>query len=509
LITQLIKPLGSVPAFTEPDTTVPIEPQLPSIIAISRELVLASNGVGDIELIGIEEKNGKMLGTSLASVCYLGTGKEGISPVPCMLLAARQVKNKIILVVYSHTASKNTEFNIAALEMDIPTQDTERLEDGSFVLLLKSLHSQTGPEVPVYCSITPSGKRLILGSGARYNKVHLEEETMDQAPMDIVEEEKEEKKPAYQWTQEGADITVLFNLPAETPKSAINCKFVVDHLSLLIEQANISYPYRKLWSTVRPDECVWTFDSKSGLLSLFLTKMDENTRWPQLFDHDDGVLETLSPTVLKEINNRMEKFTASAAQVEEEENSMTAVQQSFVPQPSQHPAATDMDEEIDEAGQPVVFSIYDMDSGNVVEEFSSGAYSWICKSYDNGHDLPSVCLSMDVDGLVFSFTEENDYKIKISHDATFDAFSFVQASKRDARYVRHDPHYSFTSIIESSRNAYIYFHHDDKRIHEVQTLIDLTQGHNVDVIGAQLVLENTLMILTESQIIIIELPFTE
>lgn len=503
--------MGHVPAFTEPDNNVPIEPQLPSVVAVSHELVLVSNGVGDIELIGIEEKNGRMLGTSLASVCYLGTDKEGITPVPCMLLTARQIKNKIILMVYSHTATKNTEFNIAILEMDIPTQETERLEDGSFVLLLKTLHIQTGPEVPVYCSITPSGKRLILGSEVRYNKVRLDEAG---EPMEIVEEEKvkEEKKkvePAYQWNQDGADITVLFNLPADTPKSAINCKFVVDHLSLLMQEANLSYPYRKLWSTVIPDECVWTFDSKTGLLTLFLTKMDENTRWPQLFDHDDGVLETLSPHALSEIKSRMEKFTTSedVTTATGAANAMAAA--ALASQPAQHPAATDMDEEIDEAGQPVVFSVYDL-TGNVVEEFSSGSYSWICKSYDNGQDLPSVCLSMDVDGVVFSFTETSEnHKIKISHDATLDAFSFVQASKRDARYVRHDPQFHFTSIIESGRNAYIYFHHDDKRIHEAQTLVDLTQGHDVDVIGVQLVLENTLMILTESQIIVMELSNTE
>ncbi|KAG1067421.1 hypothetical protein G6F42_026506 [Rhizopus arrhizus] len=158
LITQLIKPLGGIPAFVDLDSTVPIEPQLPSAVSVSRELLLASNGVGDIELIGMEEKDGKMLGTSLASVCYLGVGNEGISPVPCMLLAARQIKAKIICVVYSRTASKTTEFNIATLELDIPTETTKRLDDGSFVLLLKTLHIQTGPEVPGYCAITPSAR---------------------------------------------------------------------------------------------------------------------------------------------------------------------------------------------------------------------------------------------------------------------------------------------------------------------------------------------------------------
>lgn len=480
----MIKPLP-VPAFTQPSETVPIEPQIPSAISISHELVLASNGVGDIELIGMEERDGVMLGTSLASVCYLGTGKEGITPVPCMLLTARKVKNKIMMVVCSHTATKKTEFNIATLEMDIPTSETERLSDGSFVLLLKTVHIQRGPEVPVYCAITPSGKSCIFGSEIKYIKEDLQE---------IGDDKVMAVEDPYKWNQDGADITIVFELPLDTPKSSINCKFLVDHISLLVQSNDdllLSYPYRKLWSTILPDECLWTFES--GLLTLFITKSDENTRWPQLFDHDDGVLENLSQDTLLEIRTKLERLTAS-------DGPMTST---FV-QPAQHPASTDMDEEIDESGQPIVFTVYNM-QGTVVDEFNSGSNSWICKSYDKTSQLPSVCLQMDVDGLVFSFTENPDHSIQIQHEATFDAFAFVQASKRDGRFIHYDPNFDFTSIIESNRNAYIYFHHDDKRTIEVQTLIDLTLGNDVDVIGAQLLLENTLMILTESQVIVIEL----
>ncbi|KAI8646513.1 hypothetical protein BD408DRAFT_479766 [Parasitella parasitica] len=498
LITELIKPLGVIPAFVDVDSTVPIEPQLPSAVSVSRELLLASNGVGDIELIGLEEKNGEVLGTSLASACYLGVGNEGVSPVPCMLLAARRIKTKIVLVVYSRTASKTTEFNIATLELDIPTPDTERLDDGSFVLLLKTLHIQTGPEVPVYSAIAPSGK-CIFGSETRYNKVKLsqnEEEEGSVMPLDIVHEEEASNKTAYQWSQDGADITVQFKLPGNTPKSAINCKFVVDHLSLLVHSSCISYPFRKLWSTIQPEESLWTLEDDT--LTLFMTKVDEHTRWPQLFDKDDGVMETLSTDHLSEIKSRLAKFTSN-----DNGNSSSLVPNPSFVQPAQHPAATDMDEDIDDAGELVVFSVYDC-RGVVVDEFESGTYRWICSSFDAANEMPSICLQMDVDGLVFTLTEVGD-KIQVQHAATFDAFGFVQASKRDARFIHHDAYFHFTSIIESSRNAYLYYHHDDKRLEEMQTLIDLTQGHDVDIIGAQLLLEKILLILTETHLVLISL----
>ncbi|KAG2234721.1 hypothetical protein BDF21DRAFT_498613 [Thamnidium elegans] len=498
-ITQLIQPLP-VPSFTEPADTVPIEPQIPTAIAISPELLVVSNGVGDIELIGIEEKYGVMLGTSLSSVCYLGTGTEGISPVPCMLLTARKIKEKIVLVACSRATSKKTEFNVATLQMNVPTTETERLEDGSFVLMLHTLHIQKGAEVPVYCSITPSGERCIFGSESRYVKETFSEDQEQEeikSPMEVAD--------PYKWTQDGADITVAFQLPDTVTKSTINCKFITDHLSLFVRVGNetiVSYPYRKLWSTVRPDECIWTFES--GLLTLFLTKVDQHTRWPQLFNHDDGVLENLSQDSLMDIKNKLEKLTANDDDSNNKPKDGTMALSSEFSKPVQHPAATDMDEEIDQGGQPIIFSVYDT-NGTVVDEFSSGTFSWICQSFTNTPHLPSVCLQMDVDGLVFSFTELQDLSIKVDHQISLDAFAFVQASKRDARFVHHDPNFHFTSIIESSRNAYIYLHHNDKRILETQTLIDLTQGHDVDVIGAQLVLPNVLMILTESQIVIIEL----
>jgi hypothetical protein len=483
LVTQLIKPLG-VPAYTEPDHNVPIESQLPSAIALSRDLVLTANGVGDIELIGLEQTQSGVLGTSLASVCYLGTGEEGVSPVPCVLLAARQVKSKIIMVVYSRAAvkDKSTQFNIATLEMNVPTQETERLEDGSFVLLLNTLHIQTGFEVPVYCAITSSGQRIILGSETKYRNSQDEEEEEEEKeevqPMDIVPQNNE-----YQWSQDGADITVQFQLPANTPKVSINCKFVMDHLSLLIQNTTITYPYRKLWSTIRPDDCTWTLEE--GLLTLFITKSDEHTRWPQLFDKDDGVLETLTTEQLSNIKASIDRLQQKEAH------------------PVQHPAATDMDEDIDDVGQTIYFSVYDNKTGKQCDEFHSGGYNWICASFATDA-MPSVCLQMDVDGLVFTFTEQGP-TVQIEHVATFDAFGFVQASKRDARFIRHDPVFNFASIIESNRNAYIYYHHQDKRLEEVQTLVDLTKGQNVDIIGVQLVLENTLMILTESNLIVMNL----
>ncbi|KAI8142198.1 hypothetical protein BJV82DRAFT_645005 [Fennellomyces sp. T-0311] len=461
-IVQLIQPLGNLPNYTEPCATVPTDPQAPSLITLNDELLLSSNGAGNIELVHIDS------GAVIGSTRYEGDGTEGISPVPCVLLAARLVGDKVVMVVYSRVGSKATRFNIAALEMTLVGQ-------------LSVLHIQRGSEVPPYCSVSKDGKLFVYGSESPYEAVAPAQDTdMEDAP------ELPAESPPYQWTQDDADITAQWTLQPSTPKSDISCQINSTHISLVVRGQDVSYPFRKLWSTLNADESTWTLES-DGTLTLFLSKQDENTRWPHLFDIDDGVLETLDPAKLAEITERLEKFTATAGN-----------------EPSvQNPVATDMDEDIDDRGEPVRFAVYNRD-GQHVETIHSGGHEWLCGPFDSKYHkaLPSACVKVDVDGQVYTLEEDGDV-IEPKHVATFDAFAFVQASKRDSRFVRYDPQYKFITIIESSRNAYIYYRHGDKRTLEAQTLVDLTRGHDIDVLGCQLVLDNVLMVLTESEVITI------
>lgn len=56
-VTTLTRPIGGIPNYTEPDEKVPLCPEYPSLIALGPELLLGANGVGDIELIGVEQED--------------------------------------------------------------------------------------------------------------------------------------------------------------------------------------------------------------------------------------------------------------------------------------------------------------------------------------------------------------------------------------------------------------------------------------------------------------------
>lgn len=441
-----------------------------------------SDGSGSIQVLQQDVGAKDTVSTSvLASLSYEGDGTEGISPVPCTLLAGRLVGDAIVLVMYSNVASTSTKFNICTMELTLQPP------------ALKLLYMQRGNQVPAYVSIDDD--YAIFGSETQYEVVKRADEDVN---MLTEEEEKAvdkearnialHKAPPYSWTQDQTDITMQFVLPAGTPKAAISCAFTNQHINLIIraQDVDISYPYRKLWGTVRADECTWTLEPNTGLFTIFLAKQDEYTRWPYIFDADDGVLETLDKSRLAEIAERLEKFTSA-----NEETGKGPVVQTH-----QHTVGADIDEDIDQDGQPIRFVVLNK-KGELTEQISSGGSEWLCNSFGSS---PSVCVKSDVDGQVYAF-ERKGIIIEPKHVATFDAFAFVQASKRDSRYVRFDPDYQFAIIVESNRNAYIYYRHGDKRPVEKQTLVDLTLGRDVDILGVQLVLDRVVMILTEVEII--------
>ncbi|KAI8366627.1 uncharacterized protein BYT42DRAFT_549719 [Radiomyces spectabilis] len=497
-IAQLVRPLNSVPSYTIPDQEIPLESQYPSVIALNSGLVLACNGIGDIELIGLEAKSDNTVaGAVVASASYEGDTTEGMTPVPCVLLSAKIIKEKIVMIVHSRASGTKTVFNIATLEMDLPNASSVRRADGVYESKLTTLHIQQGPEVPVYHAITNDGDHCILGSEVRYETIRG---LATDADVEMEPVCKTDGVAPYEWMQDDSEISMEFAIPVGVSKNAVTCNFTRDHLSLIVQEKNftLSYPFRKLWSAIRPDESTWTIDSTAGKLTVSLAKHDEHTRWPHVFEMDDGNLEKVDPSRLQTIAERLEKFTSD---VDEENPPTTAFVQAM-----QHPAATDMDEDIDEGREPVLFVVYNR-HGQKVDEISSGNNEWICRSFDTHRHhrvLPTFCVKDDVDGTVYALNFE-DEELKAKHIATFNAFAFVQASKRDSRFIHYDLLNQFVTIVESTRNAYIYYRSGEKNNVERQTLVDLTQGHATDVIGAQLILDRLLMVLTEDEIIVMEI----
>ncbi|KAI8584778.1 hypothetical protein K450DRAFT_217981 [Umbelopsis ramanniana AG] len=513
-IVQLQAPLSDIPAYAEPDSSMPLFPQYPSLISISSDSLIASNGMGIIYLIQLgNDVGGNITGKIVSFASFPGDGTEGLSPVPCVLQAARLKGSEIDVITWSVASQQNevpshlsadaptskTLFNVTYLKYptNVPSEDHQLVQ-----IIIQ--HIQRGRDIPFYCEIDSETSGYVLGSSHAYDLVHTNEDvTMAEDPEPEFTVDSSKPSSPYRWVQSSDDLTIIFQLPPNTPKTAISCSFDVRHLSLMVlngDEPVISMPFRKLWDIIDSESSTWTFESSSGLLTIELAKKNENVRWLHVFEQDDNVHEDLSPDQLEEIRTRLEKFTGDA-----ESKPMGIPGWS---QPLQHPIATEMDDDIDHDGQNISLSWIDGNTGKVTAEVSAGGQEWISTSFPQPavDRFPTICLKMDVDGLVYSI--ERADPITVNHIASFNALAFVQASKRDKRFIYHDPLNTFSIILEGSRNAYIYYRHEDgKRRTDVQTLVDLTQGHDIDVIGAQLIEEKVVIVLLESSVVILDLNY--
>lgn len=515
-LAQLQVPITDVPGYTEPDSSISLLPQYPSLVSLSPDMLLASNGMGVVHVIRFDKDlSGEMAGSIVSIANFLGDGSEGLSPVPCVLRAAKLVDNIVHIITWSVASQQNqvpshpspdaptskTLFNLSYLKLPIDDAKAAPATD----LILQHMHR--GRDIPFYCEFDRTASGYLVGSTHAYDLVHNNQDTEmeDEAMNEVVGDTKEPAASLYRWVQSSDDLTIVFQLPPNTAKAAISCSFDVRHLSLIVGNGDnilISLPFRKLWDVIDSESSTWTVESSSGLLTLELAKKHESVRWPHVFELDDGVHEDLNAEQLEEIRSRLDKFTG------EDDEKAAAMGVPGWKQPLQHPIATDMDEDIDHDGQSISLWWIDGATGKVGAEVSAGGQEWISTSFSQpaSDDFPTVCLKMDVDGLVYAI--ERASPIDVKHIASFNALAFVQASKRDQRFIHHDAANTFSIILEGSRNAYIYFRHDNgKQQTDIQTLVDLTEGHDIDVIGAQLVDDRIVMVLLESSIVLLDLRY--
>ncbi|KAF9926856.1 hypothetical protein FBU30_003646 [Linnemannia zychae] len=545
-----------------------IQPQFPTVKPISPDYILVSDGTFNLYLVRI-----KMSGAECEAIIEALTtfqpdpSLEGKTLAPCGLLEAKMypaskdeqdLGMEIKFIVhypykeefYSAEPSPyrktdvKTVFVVSLCSFHWKGASTVQGESQGRVMEIDPqepkllfntvIHSIRGTDIPFYCSLDPSGEGYVIGSNSTYKPTrepvadqktrYLEpgSEAMELDNTDVREDHS--SAPPYIWTQTDADLTICFALPRGTTKMAIKCKFSLQVIELQVDLSQSPESHVKppkldnvpLFDQIRPDECVWTLESSTGILTLNIEKKHSKTRWTQVFAEGvdtDPVEETLDPSVFAEYRSALEKYTSEQAGAE----------------PGRDPTilpsiAQDAQEDIDEEGEEIKFSwVQAADGADIIRATTVGSgHDWIGQafpsfdSYPNEHHLfrmPTVCLKYDVDGLVYSIqhkpgatqlpvstVQRGEDIMKFVHTSTFDALAFVQASKREKRFVMHDPNGRFVVIVESSRNVYIYWHTLGSKLRqERQTVVDVSKGNQIDIIGCQLIGDEILVILMEGK----------
>ncbi|KAJ3074857.1 hypothetical protein HDU98_010037 [Podochytrium sp. JEL0797] len=136
--------------------------------------------------------------------------------------------------------------------------------------------------------------------------------------------------------------------------------------------------------------------------------------------------------------------------------SLPAVPVSMIPKPSALNLLDDaMESEEDESEDPA--SIHATGGASFLcipgpnRPISLGSNSFLCLQTSSN----KVCLKSSVDGILCTVTTVAD-SISIDHVATFDAFAYISASKRNRQYVFLGRNFAFAYIVENSRYLYAY-----------------------------------------------------
>ncbi|ORX47654.1 hypothetical protein BCR36DRAFT_413594 [Piromyces finnis] len=285
----------------------------------------------------------------------------------------------------------------------------------------------------------------------------------------------------YKWYQEMDDITLYFHL-FELEKNRVQCKFTKNKIILNVLNRNneiIEIFNDELWDEVIPEECVWTIErsrNKSGsIITLHLEKKNQ-VRWIQMFKEDDHVLETVDPSELANIKERLLMFTGNDDEDQGLYPKINSIQQT---------------EECDMEKSPISF-VRLSKAGHITDINQGSGFEWLCTSFptldspyfmsDNDNCVtnsqePSVvsylCLKQDVDGIIL---KPEDH-LKMNHCAVFNAFGFVEASKRNKKFAYISNDFEYALISETSKLVYVYGQPTDeeaKRNSASQYLIDVS-----------------------------------
>lgn len=359
------------------------------------------------------------------------------------------------------------------------TQKETSINEGNYVVISENdaFHE--------YISLVNNEKEADRIQNQDQNSTDNNESMVMEKQNEQIENQQPRHTNLYKWYQEMDDITLYLNT-FELDKHRVLCKFskrkielsVIDRNNELVEIFN-----DELWDEVVPEECIWTIEknkTKDGSIITLHFEKKNQVHWIQMFKEDDNVLETLDPSELANIKERLLMFTGNDNQKEGPYPNINSIQQT---------------EECDMEKSPLSF-VRVSQAGQITDINQGSGFKWLCTSFptletpyymfDDNHynpqqnDVPQdlsitqyLCLKQDVDGIILKLENHLD----MSHCAVFNAFGFVEASKRNKKFAYISNDFEYALIAETSKLVYLYGQPTDeeaKRNVASQYLIDVS-----------------------------------
>lgn len=328
-------------------------------------------------------------------------------------------------------------------------------------------------DIPRFICLNPSGDGdAVVGSRDRL------------VPM-IIQPTRDQRlsRSIYRWTQTDEDVRMEFLVKPIITMNDVTWSCSSNWMSLSIRDVESpAYDKETLYGSI--DGSASRFTLQNGILEVTLVKNDPaDETWPRVFLHDsedgDAMVDTPEDT--------RGHFSASHVALEQ-------------------PVGEEMEEE-DFEGVAVHFTF--ISKSGIVSERTEPGHEWICNALPCALAGPKTsstlfCSRHGVDAIIWEVSFRQPWSFE--HIATFDAFGYVQASKRDRRLLGFDPvSLELMAFAESKRRVYLYYcqQGSDRRsqaqLHGQQWVIELGREKAEWIVGMGM-LGKGLVILTDQSI---------
>ncbi|MFH4973639.1 hypothetical protein AB6A40_000348 [Gnathostoma spinigerum] len=270
-----------------------------------------------------------------------------------------------------------------------------------------------------------------------------------------------DSKKAYVWSQVLESVTAVFSLDEIFTKSDISFSVHPESVNLSVRGQPLLVG--KLGGKVDCDASTYTFDKKKLELTLFKSEL---ATWTELVLGDHRGCYEEDPSILSTAYESLEKFSGEAATIDE--SGMRGFN-------------TEQLEECDVSAEEIHKIRWLNDkSGEIIRECDISGRN-VLFSVSLGFEPKSLCLRMDVDGILWMFS--SDEGKPVIHRATFNAFGYVQASKTERKFSSCPPDCSYAVLVEGKRHAFVYW--QSSAISSDMTLRNRQCGRTVGVIAKQ------------------------
>lgn len=297
-----------------------------------------------------------------------------------------------------------------------------------------------GKCVPEYAAVRPQGKGLMLASQEPFICTHVDGCPVEQPDPEPMEEEQTER--VYFWQQTAETITVCVGMPEGVSREEVDFRLAPSSIRVgVLGPSPLVILEGQLYQPVDPEASTWMLkDDKS--LEVRLQKASEGAMWPELVMGDRRGEYVINSQQAALIHQRLSHLTSEHLSVNPEKDKLLNYNSSELEDCDLFPGDGFSITHFDESLKPT-------------QVMNLGSSQYLFTVAVNPSEMPCLCIRYDVDAIVLQphpEEPENTWE----HIATFNALGYVQASKRDKKFVSCPPDFSYAVLCECVCRTFVY-----------------------------------------------------